>query len=271
LKLICGKPPIIGALCAESAAVPEKVALFDTTLQALGNDLEKAAKALKSLTPLHADASKSLGEALAELRDARKAYESDRTRLLADVAAFGKSNSKPPPSTNEKQHAARKEFDPIAERAKGLIRQVDLFYKLAARVISAAAELAQGESFAAFYDRRATGKLAKQLEEQRKAAVEQLKHAAYFHRQIAWLQDRFPDAEIQHVPGLVRVVTPKEISDADWSLTPGRYVGVAPAEVDDDFDFEQAITDIHAELADLDKEATALAGKIQENLAGLGV
>ena len=114
-------------------------------------------------------------------------------------------------------------------------------------------------------------RLAKELEDQRKAAVEQLKHAAYFHRQIAWLQDRFPDAEIQPVPGLVKVVTRKEIASADWSLTPGRYVGVAPAEVDEDFDFEQAITEIHSELAALNKEAAALANTIQKNFEELGV
>jgi type I restriction enzyme M protein len=251
--------------------VPEKVALFDATLQSLGKDFEQAAKALKLLTTLDAETAKALDEALVELRDASKAYESDRTRLLADLAAFAKTNSKTPPATNEKQHAARKSFDPIAERIKGLIKQVDLLYKLAARVNSVAAELPKDESFAAVYDRRATGKLAKQLEEHRKASVEQLKHAAYFHRQIAWLHDRFPDAEMQPVPGLAKVVTRKEIAEADWSLTPGRYVGVAPAEVDEDFDFEQAITDIHGELAVLNKEAAGLAKTIQQNFEELAV
>ena len=62
----------------------------------------------------------------------------------------------------------------------------------------------------------------------------------------------------------------KEIEAADWSLTPGRYVGVAPSEVDEDFDFEQAMTDIHLELADLNKEAAELAKKIQKNFEDLG-
>jgi type I restriction enzyme M protein len=244
-------------LCAECAAVPEKLAAFDTSLESL------------AVLLLSLERSKAITEALAELHDARKAYESDRTRLLAELAAFGKANSKAPPATNEKQHSARKAFDPIAERIKGLIKQIDLLYKLAARVNSAAAELAKDESFAAVYDRRATGKLAKQLEEHRKAAVEQLKHPAYFHRQIAWLQHRFHGAEIQAVPGLVKVVTRKEIADADWSLTPGRYVGVVPAEVDEDFDFERAITEIHTELAALNKEAAGLAKTVQQNLEEL--
>ena len=52
-----------------------------------------------------------------------------------------------------------------------------------------------------------------------------------------------------------------------WSTV----VGVAPAEVDEEFDFEEAMRDIHLELADLNHEATALAMKIQENFEELGV
>lgn len=119
-------------------------------------------------------------------------------------------------------------------------------------------------------DRRAVGKLVKQFDEQRKAVVEQLKHAVYFHRQVAWLQDRFPKAELEAVPGLVKLVDRKDIEAADWSLTPGRYVGVAPTEVDEDFDFEQTLRDIHTELADLNKEAADLAAKVQQNFEELG-
>jgi len=151
---------------------------------------------------------------------------------------------------------------------------VDLLYKLTARVADLGSELANdlaGDgAIAAAYDRRAAGKLVKQLDEERKAAVEQLKHAAYFHRQVAWLQDRFPTAELQAVPGLVKLVDRAEIEAADWSLTPGRYVGVAATEKDEDFDFEQTLRDIHVELADLNMEAVELAAKIQENFEELG-
>ena len=33
--------------------------------------------------------------------------------------------------------------------------------------------------------------------------------------------------------GLVKLVSRAEIEEHDWSLTPGRYVGVAPEEVDE--------------------------------------
>jgi type I restriction enzyme M protein len=164
----------------------------------------------------------------------------------------------------------RKAFDPHAEAIRGLVKQVDLLYKLAARVADLGAELAADDAISAAFDRRATGRLVKQLDEARKAAVEQLKHAAYFHRQVAWLQDRFPKAELEAVPGLVKLVDRKDIEAADWRLTPGHYVGVAPPEEDEDFDFEQTLRDIHTELADLNKEAAELAVKIQENFEELG-
>lgn len=174
------------------------------------------------------------------------------------------------PEKNDTQHDARKAFDPNTAAIRGLVKQVDLLYKLAARAADLGAELAANDAISAAYDRRATGRLVKQLDEQRKEAVEQLKHAAYFHRQVAWLQDRFPKAELQAVAGLVKVVDRKDIEAAAWSLTPGRYVGVAPPEVDEDFDFEQTLRDIHTELADLNKEAVELAAKVQENLQELG-
>ena len=93
----------------------------------------------------------------------------------------------------------------------------------------------------------------------------------YFHRQALWLLHRFPEARYVDVPGLCKIASKANIEAADWSLTPGRYTGVAPAEVDEDFDFGQAMRDIHVELKDLDREASELAVKIQANFEGLGI
>jgi type I restriction enzyme M protein len=129
-------------------------------------------------------------------------------------------------------------------------------------------EKGQGEGLNG-YDRREITRLIKQLDTARKEGVEQLKQAAYFHRQVTWLQDCFPQAKLADVPGLVKLVDREEIEAADWSLTPGRYVGVTPAEDDEDFDFEAALRDIHVELASLNEEAADLVRKIQENFEGL--
>ena len=69
----------------------------------------------------------------------------------------------------------------------------------------------------------------------------------------------------------MNLVNRADIEAADWSLTPGRYVGGSPSEEDEDFDFEQTLRDIHTELANLNKEAAALAAQIQANFEELGI
>jgi type I restriction enzyme M protein len=261
----------LGRECAESAAVAGTLAPFETTLADLRGRFDALAKAAAKHADIDAGKKQALADAVAELREAATLYEADAKKRLAGLTAFGQKYAKALPDKNDAQHTARKAFDPSAEAIRGLVKQVDLLYKLAARVADLGAELAADDAISAAYDRRTTGRLVKQLDEERKAAVEQLKHTAYFHRQVAWLQDRFPKAELEAVPGLVKLVDRKDIEAADWSLTPGRYVGVAPPEEDEDFDFEQTLRDIHTELSDLTKEAAELAAKIQVNFEELGV
>ena len=260
----------LGRICTESAAVPGALAPFETTLADLRGRFDVVAKAVAKHADLDAGKKQPLVDAVTELREAATLYDPDAKKLLADLLTFGQKYAKALPKKNDAQRAARAAFDPTAEAIRGLVKQVDLLYKLAGRVADLGAGLAADDAISDAYDRRATGRLVKQLDEERKAAVEQLKHAVYFHRQVAWLQDRFPKAELEAVPGLVKLVDRAEIEAADWSLTPGRYVGVAPQEEDENFDFEQTLRDIHTELADLNKEAVELAATIQENFEELG-
>jgi type I restriction enzyme M protein len=253
------------SICEENAAIPEKIDNFETALGAVRQRFTTLTAALEKLCHLDPEKKKTVNEAAVELDEAVKLYEQDRAQLLDNLIEFRKQFSKPFPATNDKQHSARQAFDPIAEEIKGLIKQVDLLYKLAARVEDLGGELASDEALAEVYHRRAAGREVKQLDERRKDAVEQLKLVAYFHRQVVWLQDRFPKAELEAVPGLVKLVDRDQIEAADWSLTPGRYVGVASLDEDVDFDFEATLHDIHTELADLNKEAVDLAAKIQVN------
>jgi type I restriction enzyme M protein len=232
------------------------------------------AAAIATHADFDAEKKQAFADAVNELREATTLYEVDVKMLLAGLHSYVKEYSQALPDQNDAQHAARKAFDVHAEAIRGIVKQVDLLYKLAARVAelagSFANELADDDTVSSSRDPRATGRLVKQLDEERKAAAEQLKQTLYFHRQVAWLQARFPRAELEAVPGLVKLVDRKEIEASDWSLTPGRYVGVAPAEEEEDFDFEQTLRDIHIELADLNKEASELAAKIQDNFEELG-
>ena len=113
--------------------------------------------------------------------------------------------------------------------------------------------------------------LKKQVEEARDKAVNQLKLARYFYHQAEWLVERFPEGKLHDVEGLVKLVDKVELKENDWSLTPGRYVGVAPEEEDPDFDFGETMRAIHAELDGLNTQATELAKKISDNFKKLGI
>jgi type I restriction enzyme M protein len=86
----------------------------------------------------------------------------------------------------------------------------------------------------------------------------------YFYKQAHWLTSRFPESVYTDVEGLCKVVTQKEIEAKDWSLSPGRYVGVDTA-TEEDFDYEERLNEIHIELQGLNEEAIALAKTISEN------
>jgi len=105
----------------------------------------------------------------------------------------------------------------------------------------------------------------------RALAVDRPKQVRYFWRQAHWLTVRFPDAGLRDVAGLVKLADRGELEGNDWSPTPGRCVGVAPAEMDEDFDFETAMREIHVALADLNAEAVQLAAAIKRDFEELRI
>ena len=158
---------------------------------------------------------------------------------------------------NEGLKSSGEAFQPIADQAKTLVKTIDHIYKLATRVHEA--DVVNGT-------KPAEGKKRlNELDAARQEVIEHLKQARYFHTQAEWLQTRFPDAELRDVEGLVKLVGLDELEANDWSLTPGRYVGVAPEEEDADFDFEETLRDIHIEIEGLNAEAVDLAAVIKRN------
>lgn len=84
----------------------------------------------------------------------------------------------------------------------------------------------------------------------------------------SWLEERFPDGHYRDVEGLVKAVSLDEIAANDWSLTPGRYVGVAEAD-DGEEDFAERFAALHEELRALNVDAAKLAKKIDANFKEL--
>ena len=125
----------------ECAAIPEKLGRFEDVLGTLRGHLEAFRKHIEAGNMGDAEKRRSLIEAMSELGDASDLYEQDRSSLVAGIETFRQSVGTNLLATNDQQHTARQAFDPIAEKIKGLIKQVDLLYKLASR----ATELAEGQ------------------------------------------------------------------------------------------------------------------------------
>ena len=94
---------------------------------------------------------------------------------------------------------------PLAEQCRDLTKQIDLAAKLAGRVIDIAVkELEARESD--LWDNTDITRARKTLEGTRADAVESLRKVRYFIKQADWLQERFPDAKLRDVEGLVKLV-----------------------------------------------------------------
>ncbi len=85
-----------------------------------------------------------------------------------------------------------------------------------------------------------------------------------------WLYEKFGEGEYTDIPGLCRAATLEEIEAKGFSLTPGAYVGVPPAE-DDGVDFHERMTEIHRELRELQAESDQLMETISKNWEEMGL
>ena len=197
----------------------------------------------------------------------KKELAQEIKRFAHDIEQFGQSvqTARTDFEASPTQCALQPDSFTFQESSRDLARQADLIYKLASRLSETCENTADAKS------RRALSRARKAVDEARQRAVEQLEQVRYFWRQAHWLTERFPNAELCDVDGLVKLVDRAEIKANDWSLTPGRYVGVAPEEEDEDFDFRVALHDIHTELEDLNAEAVSLAATIKKNFEELGL
>ena len=92
--------------------------------------------------------------------------------------------------------------------------------------------------------------------------------AAFSH--IHWLQERFPKAEYEDVTGLCKLATLAEVKEQDYSLNPGRYVGVVIEEDGKtEAEFLEELAEMQAAFEKLNAEARGLEQTIAHNLRAL--
>jgi type I restriction enzyme M protein len=107
----------------------------------------------------------------------------------------------------------------------------------------------------------------KQVEEAEKQYKDLQNKQLYFEAQIQWLTGRFPKGVYEDVTGLCKAATLAEIEEQDFSLNPGRYVGVVIEE--DGLSEEEFLTELkerHSTLNELNSKAHHLENLIEENL-----
>lgn len=156
---------------------------------------------------------------------------------------------------NRAQHTLRATLDPFFTALHDSLKQID---KSVRRHEKALAETAKQAG-----KRQSADRATRQL----KAALEELHHevknaeSSFSH--IHWLQERFPKAEYEDVTGLCKLADLEEIKEQDYSLNPGRYVGVVIEE--DGKTEEEFIADI-VSLQDQLNELTKVAGSLHEQI-----
>ena len=144
-----------------------------------------------------------------------KDLTSTQATLSADIEAFAAEMSARVAEWNKAEngatrnnvalHAAREGLHDAAERCRDLTKQIDLAAKLAGKSV----DIAVKELDARDSDHWANTDIntaRRKLESERASLVEALRRARYFVLQADWLQERFPDAQLRDVEGLVKLV-----------------------------------------------------------------
>jgi type I restriction enzyme M protein len=126
-----------------------------------------------------------------------------------------------------------------------------------------AAKLLQQEHGKAGRDFTKAKREKEEVERQHKALVDK---EQYYLSQIDWLKERFPNGMYEDVTGLCKSATTKDLEEQDYSLNPGRYVGVVIE--DDGLTEEEFIAEMkerHEALNELNKKAGEYKTMIENN------
>ncbi|MGP1385147.1 MAG: type I restriction-modification system subunit M [Thainema sp.] len=189
--------------------------------------------------------------------------DSGEDRSFRDLPALkgSEENEASVDELNQAQHELSQAFEPFfAQLHKGL-KQLD---KTIRAHETALIEKAKQESGG---KRTQIDRQVKEL----KATLEELhrdvKSAESYFGHIRWLQERFPAARYEDVTGLCKLATTDEVKEQDYSLNPGRYVGVVIEEDGKtEEEFIDEILDLNQQLEKLNREAHQLERVIAHNV-----
>ena len=114
--------------------------------------------------------------------------------------------------------------------------------------------------------------LLRRLGEERDDTLFVLERIAYFEAQLLWLDTHFPEGQWRDVEGLCRIADRSVIREQQYSLNPGRYVGVALEKDGMNAEEFQSFIQTQADtLAALHTEADSLQRQIVEDVKMLSI
>ncbi|MEE8059117.1 MAG: class I SAM-dependent DNA methyltransferase [Pseudomonadales bacterium] len=195
---------------------------------------------------------------LAKLQKAYQRYLDKHASVTP--AKAGVKNSSKITTANKQQHKLRHTFDPFFESLHAGLKQLDKIVRQHEKE-KAEAEKAKGK-------RGSTDRETKKLKDALELLHKEVKVAESYYQHIHWLQERFPKADYEDVTGLCKLASQEEVKEQDYSLNPGRYVGVVIEEDSKtEEEFIACLVEMTEELKSLIDESMFLTEVIEKNVS----
>ncbi|EEH97066.1 hypothetical protein CSBG_00692 [Clostridium sp. 7_2_43FAA] len=259
----------------KSEKINEKSKEFERVLQLLVDQLEEF-NSFKLIGEEDKEKKAEYYESLKALEKDMDKYFIDKEKLNNEIQDYlnkVKSYTDNAFSSIEEHNATQKDiytgFDNISKELKLNIKAIDHLYKESNNILDKAEKDLDAKK-SDVWNTKVVRENRKIFEELRRKLIEFIKDINYTYSQVKWLQTKFVDAKLEDIEGLCKLVDRDTIEQNDWSLTPGRYVGIAQ-NIDEDFDFEGRLKEIQIELDSLNEEASELAQIIKVNFEELGL
>ena len=259
----------------KSMSIENEIVSFENDIGTLLSQLNKFKNDIEN-NYSESDIHKNFCDDINILENDIKSYKVEKDKLVKSINDYNKYIDKSKiddysniESTNEIQKDHYSKFDQISNDIKVFIKTIDHIYKETNNTIEKAEKDLNAKDSKDWIAKEVRIN-RKNLETNKKDIIEFLKEIRYVYSQVNWLQSKFVDGVFADVEGLCKVVDIAEVEANDWSLTPGRYVGVASV-IDEDFDFESRLKEIQMELDGLNEDAFELAKLIKMNFEELGI
>jgi type I restriction enzyme M protein len=199
------------------------------------------------------------------LNKLQKAYDN----YLIEASVYTSQSKLDVDTKNKAQHKLRKAFNPFFDSLHAGLKQLD---KIVRQHEKAKTEAAKRNAVAdnKKATRNSTDREIKKLKEALELLHKEVKAAESCYKHIHWLQERFPKAEYEDVTGLCKLASQEEVKEQDYSLNPGRYVGVVIEEdgrTEEEFIAE--LVNLSSEFSTLSLAATNIEKIITKNILTL--